>query len=684
MSAAAALARSAGVAGALAAARPARRAACVARGTGARAGARRARRRRRARSVARAAIPGRAERRRLLLGRRGGWPSSPAGRWPGRSAALGARRRRARGWSRGCCAPAASASGGRSTRACRALALAVADALAGGHSLRGALGEAARSVGGAAGHELRRAVRRAGRRGAAPRTRSRRCARGSRSPRLDTVVAACLLQRRAGGDLARLLRETRRGRWRSSRGWRASCAPRRPRRASPGCSWSRCRSAAALLAELASPGWLAGLLELVPDGWLVGHRARPAGRGGGADPPARAGCAGEPGRRCSPACAAAPRPVVRGGAALASARRRCGRSARARRAAGGGRACSGLLVRAGAPAARRPRAAPRDLEARIAAAGRPARPRRARADGREARRCRSRGAVAGAALSTAAPGRLGVALVGGGPVAGFLAPDLWLARRAAERARRIRRELPALLDLLRVAVESGQLARRGAARRGRPHAAARWPPSGAPSVRQVDARRPARAALWPAWPSARRCPRCGRWWRRSTAPAATAPRSARRSRPRPATPASPSPATPARRPPGPGPRSSWWSRCCWCPPCCCSSPPPCSSALLDGGGRRCRRPQQLTIRWNERLACVPVAVARHHAHAVHVRGRRRDRDLPGAGAGRRLVAERRRVDALAHVAVEDAPGTGRSRSGRSRRRRVRAPSRRRPRSPPGA
>ncbi|MGH2803163.1 MAG: type II secretion system F family protein, partial [Thermoleophilaceae bacterium] len=43
-----------------------------------------------------------------------------------------------------------------------------------------------------------------------------------------------------------------------------------------------------------------------------------------------------------------------------------------------------------------------------------------------------------------------------GPIAGFLAPDLWLARRAAERARRVRRELPALLDLLRVCVEAGR------------------------------------------------------------------------------------------------------------------------------------------------------------------------------------------------------------------------------------
>jgi tight adherence protein C len=41
------------------------------------------------------------------------------------------------------------------------------------------------------------------------------------------------------------------------------------------------------------------------------------------------------------------------------------------------------------------------------------------------------------------------------PVAGFLGPDLWLARLAAERARRVRRELPALLDILRISIEAG-------------------------------------------------------------------------------------------------------------------------------------------------------------------------------------------------------------------------------------
>jgi len=111
-----------------------------------------------------------------------------------------------------------------------------------------------------------------------------------------------------------------------------------------------------------------------------------------------------------------------------------------------------LLVKAGA--AVRAAAPPRDLDARIAAAGTPA--------GLKARDLMAAklaagalGALAGAALSTAAPDRLAVALLVSAPVAGFLAPDLWLAHRAAERARRIRRELPGLLDLLRVGVESG-------------------------------------------------------------------------------------------------------------------------------------------------------------------------------------------------------------------------------------
>ena len=66
--------------------------------------------------------------------------------------------------------------------------------------------------------------------------------------------------------------------------------------------------------------------------------------------------------------------------------------------------------------------------------------------------------LAGAAalpLAALAPGRLGILIAVATPVAGFLAPDAWLARLAAERARRVRRELPALLDILRVSIEAG-------------------------------------------------------------------------------------------------------------------------------------------------------------------------------------------------------------------------------------
>jgi tight adherence protein C len=61
----------------------------------------------------------------------------------------------------------------------------------------------------------------------------------------------------------------------------------------------------------------------------------------------------------------------------------------------------------------------------------------------------------GTALGAAAPGRLGLLLAAAAPVAGFLAPDWYLARRTRERIRATRRDLPALLDLLRVAVEAG-------------------------------------------------------------------------------------------------------------------------------------------------------------------------------------------------------------------------------------
>jgi tight adherence protein C len=66
--------------------------------------------------------------------------------------------------------------------------------------------------------------------------------------------------------------------------------------------------------------------------------------------------------------------------------------------------------------------------------------------------------LAGAAalpLAALAPGRLGLVLLPAVAAGGFLAPDAWLGRLAADRARRVRRDLPAFLDMLRATVEAG-------------------------------------------------------------------------------------------------------------------------------------------------------------------------------------------------------------------------------------
>jgi tight adherence protein C len=111
-----------------------------------------------------------------------------------------------------------------------------------------------------------------------------------------------------------------------------------------------------------------------------------------------------------------------------------------------------MLVAAGGSVARR--AAPADLERRIEAAGRPG-----GLAARELMAAKLAAAVAatvpGVVAGAAAPGRLGPLLVAAAPVAGFLAPDWWLARVAQRRATATRRELPGLLDLLRVTVDAG-------------------------------------------------------------------------------------------------------------------------------------------------------------------------------------------------------------------------------------
>jgi tight adherence protein C len=98
--------------------------------------------------------------------------------------------------------------------------------------------------------------------------------------------------------------------------------------------------------------------------------------------------------------------------------------------------------------------APLSLDDRIAAAGSPA-----GLGPRELMAAKLAAAVAGAAAGTflgaIAPGRLGPVMVVAAPAAAFLLPDWWLRRRARERADAARRELPALLDLLRVTVEAG-------------------------------------------------------------------------------------------------------------------------------------------------------------------------------------------------------------------------------------
>jgi tight adherence protein B len=148
------------------------------------------------------------------------------------------------------------------------LALAVADALAGGHSLRGALGEASRSVGGEAGHELRRACAELAV-GAATDDALEAMRARVRSPRLDTVVAACVLQRRAGGDLGRLLRETARAMEEQSRlEGELSAATAQAR--FTGVLVVTLPLGGAMLAGLASPGWLRGLWSSFLTAWLVG------------------------------------------------------------------------------------------------------------------------------------------------------------------------------------------------------------------------------------------------------------------------------------------------------------------------------------------------------------------------------------------------------------------------------
>jgi tight adherence protein B len=87
-----------------------------------------------------------------------------------------------------------------------ATARALGDALAGGHSLRGAIEEASHSVEGAAGAQLQAAAA-ALALGETTDAVLEQLRRHAGDPAWDTMAAAILLQRRAGGDLATLLRD---------------------------------------------------------------------------------------------------------------------------------------------------------------------------------------------------------------------------------------------------------------------------------------------------------------------------------------------------------------------------------------------------------------------------------------------------------------------------------------------
>jgi tight adherence protein B len=148
------------------------------------------------------------------------------------------------------------------------MAVAIADALSGGCSLRSAVAESAAGLGGAAGHELRRTAAELAA-GAPTGDAFEAMRRRARSPGMDTLVAACLLQRRAGGDLARLLRDGARALEDQARledEVRAATAQAR----FTALIVVLLPLGGALLAELASPGWFAGLWSSFLTAWLVG------------------------------------------------------------------------------------------------------------------------------------------------------------------------------------------------------------------------------------------------------------------------------------------------------------------------------------------------------------------------------------------------------------------------------
>jgi tight adherence protein B len=146
-------------------------------------------------------------------------------------------------------------------RGAPAAARAMADALAGGHAIRGAIAAAATGggIGGAAGAELRDAAR-AFELGERTEVVLERLRRRAADPRWDTIAAAILLQRDAGGDLARLLRTIAAAQEDAAR---VEADARSLTAQARFTAWlvTVLPAGAAALAELAHPGYLVSLVR---------------------------------------------------------------------------------------------------------------------------------------------------------------------------------------------------------------------------------------------------------------------------------------------------------------------------------------------------------------------------------------------------------------------------------------
>jgi tight adherence protein B len=152
-------------------------------------------------------------------------------------------------------------------RAAAGAARALADALAAGHAVRGAVSAAGEGMPGAGGVELRRTA--AGLALGQPTEAALEALRGrAATPAWDAIVAGILLQREAGGDLAGLLRDLAEALEAAERAERDARAATAQARATARIVMGL-PAAAAVLVELASPGFTARLLRRPASAALV-------------------------------------------------------------------------------------------------------------------------------------------------------------------------------------------------------------------------------------------------------------------------------------------------------------------------------------------------------------------------------------------------------------------------------